>query len=194
MTNPQPDDAASPWVERFAPLVRAGGEVLDLACGGGRHARLFAARGCVVEAVDVDAAFAARFAGEPRIRFRAFDLEAEPWPYQPRRFDAIVVTRYLHRALLPVLAGALADGGVLIYETFARGQARYGRPSRPEFLLQPFELAAAFARELHVLAFEDGLLRSPRLARVQRLCALRTDPDSDQRLLLDAGGAPETRV
>jgi SAM-dependent methyltransferase len=182
---PHGSDEPSAWVLRFAPLVREGGEVLDLACGAGRHARLFAARGCRVEAVDIDAALAPQFAGLPGIRFRALDLEGEPWPYPERRFDAIVVTRYLFRPHWPHLAASLADGGVLIMETFASGNERYGRPRDPRFLLQPFELAAAFAPRLHVLAFEDGVLHSPRPARIQRLCALRAAADDHDRVALD---------
>ncbi|HEX7155640.1 MAG TPA: class I SAM-dependent methyltransferase [Burkholderiaceae bacterium] len=194
---PHGSDEPSPWVLRFAPLVRAGGEVLDLACGAGRHARLFAARGCRVEAVDIDAGLAAQFDAQsarlPGIRFRAFDLEGEPWPYPQRRFDAIVVTRYLYRPHWPHLVDSLADGGVLIIETFASGNERYGRPRDPRFLLQPFELAAAFAPRLHVLAFEDGVLHSPRPARIQRLCALRARDDDPERLPLEPSERADPR-
>jgi SAM-dependent methyltransferase len=167
--------APSPWIVRFAPLVRAGGAVLDVACGGGRHARLLAARGHRVEAVDRDEAAIAALAGVPRIDARCADLEAGPWPYAGRRFDGVVVTRYLHRPLFGALAEALGDGGVLLYETFMRGHERHGRPSRPEFLLEPGELLVAFAG-LTVVAFEQGRVDAPAPAVVQRLCAVRGAP------------------
>jgi len=127
-------EAPSAWVERFAHLVPAGARVLDLACGLGRHARFFAARGCQVDAVDRDPNCGQALAGVLRVRFLAADLEERRWPYDGRLFDAIVVTNYLHRPLFPRLLSALARGGVLLYETFAAGNERYGKPSNPEFL------------------------------------------------------------
>jgi hypothetical protein len=63
---------------------------------------------------------------------------------------------------------------VLIYETFARGNERYGRPSNPQFLLEPGELLRAFGG-LRVVAYEDLLVTSPKPARVQRICAIAAD-------------------
>jgi SAM-dependent methyltransferase len=164
---------ASPWVGRFARLAPAG-QVLDLACGAGRHARLFAALGHPVIALDRDPAALAAAAG-PGIDTMQADLEAPdaPWPFAPGRFAAIVVTNYLHRPLLPLLAASLAPGGVLIYETFALGNERFGKPSNPAFLLQPGELLQlAATAALQVIAFEDGVVMEPKPARVQRLCAV----------------------
>lgn len=166
--------AVSPWVERFAPLIRPGGRVLDLACGGGRHARLLAARGHAVEAVDRDAGALARLALVAGITIRQADLEGAPWPYAADMFDAIIVTNYLHRPLLPLINAALAAGGVLIYETFARGNESYGKPSNPAFLLAPGELLAAAGQGgLQVIAYEHGRIESPKPAVVQRLAAWR---------------------
>lgn len=181
-------DAPSPWVQRFAPLVAQGANVLDVGCGNGRHAKLFARRGCIVDAVDRDRACGELLADEPNIRFLAADLEAGTWPYAGRRFDAIVVVNYLHRPLFAQLVASLAEGGVLIYETFAVGNERYGRPSNPDFLLRPRELLDAFGAQLHVLAFEDGVVDEPRPARIQRLCGVRACTDAHERLRLDAAG------
>jgi len=164
--------AASAWVERWAPLVPAG-EVLDLACGGGRHARLFAALGHPVLALDRDPEALAAAAG-PGIATVRHDLEVDgaAWPFAPGRFAGIVVTNYLHRPLMAPLLASLAPGGVLIYETFALGNEAYGKPSNPAFLLAPGELLAhAAAAGLRVIAYEDGLVARPKPARVQRLCA-----------------------
>lgn len=166
--------AVSPWVARFAPLARAGGRVLDVACGGGRHALHFAALGFRVDAVDRDAQALARLAGADGVTVRQADIESGPWPYAGLVFDAIVVTNYLHRPLLPVLAAGLAPGGVLIYETFAQGNGSYGRPSNPDFLLAPGELLAlAAAARLQVAAYEHGYTEAPKPAVVQRLAAIR---------------------
>jgi SAM-dependent methyltransferase len=175
-------EAVSPWVQRFAARVPPGSTVLDLACGRGRHARLFAAQGCAVDAVDIDAEAGAALAGVQGVRFLRADLEGGPWPYAERLFDAVVVTQYLHRPLFPVLAGSLAPGGVLIYETFVAGHERFGRPTNPAFLLRPRELLEVFAPLLVVLAFEEGVVSLPRPARVSRLCAVRAANDAHLRL------------
>lgn len=163
----------SAWVRRFAPLIAPAGTVLDLACGSGRHLRWLAAQGFALTGVDRDAAAVAPLASLGEIVVA--DIEAGPWPLPDRRFDGVVVTNYLWRPLLPRVAEALAEGGVLLYETFAHGQQTVGRPSRPEFLLQPGELLAAFAG-LRIVAFEDGFEEPPATAAprfVQRLAAVR---------------------
>jgi SAM-dependent methyltransferase len=153
----------SDWVVRWAPLVTRG-PVLDVASGAGRHARLFAGRGLEVVAVDRDAQVI------PGAKFVRADLEnGSPWPFAGRRFGGIVVTNYLYRPLLPVIAAALADEGVLIYETFMVGNERFGKPSNPNFLLRPGELLQAFAA-LTLVAFEQGTVES---AVVQRICVIR---------------------
>jgi SAM-dependent methyltransferase len=108
--------------------------------------------------------------------FVALDLEAgAPWALGGG-YDGIVVTNYLHRPLFPVLSRALAPGGVLVYETFARGNERFGRPSNPEFLLRPGELIAVFGETLTVVAFEQGVVERPKPAVVQRIAAVNADP------------------
>ena len=168
------NENTSLWVERFAPLIRAGGSVLDLACGRGRHSLLLAGLGYQVEAVDRDAeVLAAITAGAPGVVTRLADLEGGPWPYHGRAFDGIVVTNYLFRPLLPLLLDALEVNGVLIYETFMAGNGRFGKPSNPDFLLRQDELLDLVRPRLNVVAFEQGEIDAPRLAVVQRLCATR---------------------
>jgi SAM-dependent methyltransferase len=167
--------APSPWIARFAPLVPRGARLLDLAAGGGRHARLFASRGARVLAVDRDAAALQCLSGAPGIETRTLDLETGAWPLRGETFDAIVVTNYLHRPLLPHLRAALAQGGVLLYETFAMGNEAYGRPANPDGLLCRDELLtlAALAPAMTVVAFEQGLVQGEGgPAVVQRLAAV----------------------
>jgi SAM-dependent methyltransferase len=159
-------ESPSEWVARWAPRV-ARGAVLDVACGGGRHSRFFKDLGFQVVAVDRDPL---ELEG---IRFVKADLESgAPWPFAGERFGAVVVTNYLHRPLFPHLAASLAEGGVLIYETFMLGNERFGRPSNPEFLLRPGELREAFG-ELQELGFEEGEFDQPKRAMIQRICALK---------------------
>ncbi|MBC7859227.1 MAG: class I SAM-dependent methyltransferase [Burkholderiaceae bacterium] len=162
----------SRWVERHARLIPAG-PVLDLACGGGRHARHLAALGHPVLALDRDADALRRAQGPGIVTMQA-DLEAPDahWPFLPGRLAGVVVTNYLHRPLFDDIAAALAPHGVLIYETFAAGNERFGKPSNPAFLLAPGELLQVAARHgLTVLAYEEGRVDGPRPAMLQRLCA-----------------------
>ena len=143
--------------------------MLDVAAGSGRHTIWLAAHGHVVTAVDRDAAAMAPLAGVAEVVVA--DIEAGAWPFAERRFDAIVVTNYLWRPLMPALRASLGAGGVLLYETFAAGNETVGRPSRPEFLLLPGELLAV-ATGLRIVAYEDGFLVNPDRF-VQRLAAVR---------------------
>jgi SAM-dependent methyltransferase len=176
--------APSPWVVSWSHLVAPGGAVLDVAAGGGRHARWFAARGHPVTAIDRDQASLAALAGTDGVETVAADLEdGSPWPLPDEaRFAAVIVTNYLHRPLLPRLLDVLAPGGVLIYETFAQGNETVGKPSNPAFLLAPGELLEAVRGRLRVVAFQDGFLAAPRAAFVQRICAVRESltPGNDQ--------------
>lgn len=168
------NEKSSIWVERFQPYIKSGGNVLDLACGRGRHSLRLHAAGFRVEAVDRDAGALAEIAAKaPGIYTHAADLEGAAWPFQGRRFDAIVVTNYLFRPLLPLLPDALEDDGVLIYETFMTGNERFGKPSNPAFLLRPGELLEIVRGRLTVVAFEQGEVATPRPAVVQRLCATK---------------------
>ena len=162
----------SAWVQRWAPLVRGGGAVLDVACGGGRHARFFAALGHPVDAVDRDAVAVAELAAVAGITALCADIEDGPWPYAGRSYAAVVVTNYLHRPLFAHLLSELAPGGLLIYETFGLGNEAYGRPANPAFLLRPRELLEAVGPDLQVLAYENVFESSPKPAVVQRICAV----------------------
>ncbi|HRQ82283.1 MAG TPA: SAM-dependent methyltransferase, partial [Azospirillaceae bacterium] len=129
-----------------------------------------------VVAVDQDVGGLTDLAGRPEVEIVAADLEnGAPWPLPPeRRFSAVIVTNYLHRPLFPILTQALAPGGLLLYETFAVGNERFGRPRNPEFLLRPGELLeVAASAGLTVAAYEHGALGDPPRAMVQRICAVR---------------------
>jgi SAM-dependent methyltransferase len=166
-------EAPSPWIVRWSHLVPAGGTVLDLACGRGRHMRWFASRGHPVVGVDRDGEALATLSGLGETV--QADIENGPWPLAGRRFAAVVVTNYLWRPLFPRILASVAPGGVLLHETFAQGNETVGKPSRADFLLAPGELLRAYG-QLRVVAFEDGFLPQPDRF-VQRIACV--------------GGAPE---
>lgn len=182
---PHSAQAPSDWVRRWSHLVPAGGSVLDVACGHGRHLRWFSQRGHPVTGVDRLAEAIAAATGWGRAI--EADLENGPWPLDGERFDAVVVTNYLWRPLLARMVASVAPGGVLIYETFAAGNETVGKPSRPDFLLREGELLQAVAG-LRVVAFEDGFSTHPdrfvqRVVAVQKHAAPTSQPT---RFLLSA--------
>jgi SAM-dependent methyltransferase len=182
----RPRAAPSAWVSRWAHLVAPGGSVLDVAAGSGRHAAFLASRGHAVTAVDRDADAMRDLPGD--VEIVVADLESGAWPFANRAFDAVVVTNYLWRPLLPTLVAVLTPGGVLIYETFAQGNETVGRPARPDFLLAPGELLRA-AEGLRIVAYEDGFLSAPDRF-VQRLAAVRERAGAGPfRYALDVPGA-----
>ncbi len=159
----------SGWVSKFVPDICPSGRVLDVACGDGRHANWLSAHGFRVFAVDREV-----FPGLSRdVSFICADIESGPWPYGSQMFDAVVVTNYLHRPLFGAILGAVAPGGLLIYETFAAGNEQYGRPSRRDYLLQPGELLEVARGKMTVIGYEHGYVSEPKEAVVQRLAARR---------------------
>lgn len=169
-------DSPSAWVLKWGVTAPVGGRVLDVACGQGRHARWFASRGHAVDAVDRNAAALAALSGVGNVVPLCLDLECDGsiWPYPDSReaYACVVVTNYLHRPLISTLLDTLGPGGILIYETFALGNERFGRPSNPDFLLQPGELLELVRGRLFVRAYEDLIVDVPRPFRVQRICAV----------------------
>ncbi len=170
MTN-HSDKTPSLWVERFASLIPGNGGILDLACGSGRHLRYLASRNQSLTGVDVDLSGVQDLLAEPHIELLEIDLEKPGMTLPCRDLAGIIVTNYLHRPLLKVLPDLLAKNGVLIYETFADGNAEYGHPRNPDFLLQPNELLTTYVKRLEIVEFTQGFTEHPRPAVIQRICA-----------------------
>jgi SAM-dependent methyltransferase len=172
--------APSDWIQRWGHLVPSAARVLDVACGSGRHMAWFAALGCAVTGID-RSADALRAAGQYGTALQA-DIENGPWPLmtaeQPQQFEVIVVTNYLWRPLFPTMLQSLAPGGLLLFETFTSGNETVGKPSRPDFLLQPGELLER-CQGLQIIAFEEGFLPDPERF-VQRIAAFKPDETTDR--------------
>lgn len=161
----------SAWTARWAHLVPPGGRVLDVAAGKGRHARFFRRRGHPVTLVDIDIGGLADLTSDPEAEIVAADLESGPWPFAGRRFAGVVVVNYLWRPLFPALVEAVAPRGALIYDTFATGQERHGRPRNPDHLLRDGELLDAVRGSLQVRGYEMGETEGPAVR--QRIAAVR---------------------
>ena len=159
----------APWVEKFGNLPPKGGNVLDLACGNGRHTVFFREFGYSVTAVDRDVSGLQEPANYETVEA---DLENAPWPFPGRHFAGIVVVNYLHRPLFATLIDSLLPGGVLIYQTFAIGNEAYGRPRNPDFLLKENELLDVFSGRLDMVEFWQGLVEGDHPAVIQQICAI----------------------
>ena len=185
------NEPPSPWVRRWAHLVKPAGTVLDVACGHGRHSRLFHDRGHLLTLIDkAQAAMDSIDLSPERCEKVVADIENGPWPFSGRQFDTVIVTNYLWRPLIPTLLASLAPGGVLIYETFTQGNETVGKPSRADFLLKTGELMMV-CQPLRTVAFEDGFREEAagQPARfIQRIAAVREAvPDAGSP---GAGNAP----
>jgi SAM-dependent methyltransferase len=163
----------SSWISRYAEMAPTNGVILDLAAGSGRHSRYFNSLDYKVLAVDRDISGLADLSTDLRVEVQQLDLESGAgWPFGQQQFAGIVVTNYLFRPLLPFLGPALLPGGILLYETFAEGNERFGRPSNPDFMLKPGELLElARAADLTVIAYEHGEVSLPRPAVIQHIAA-----------------------
>ena len=162
----------APWITRFAPQLPAHSQVLDVACGSGRHARYLHSLGLQVTGVDRDSASIAALQASLPGHWVEADIENGPWPLAGQQFDAVVVTNYLWRPLWPHILASVALGGVLLYETFADGNAAFGKPSRPDFLLKAGELLQVCSG-WHIMAYEHGQLTQPDRV-VQRIAARKS--------------------
>lgn len=182
MTSPPPRPAPpkpSPWVrDMIARLIEPVGpsslRILDFAAGGGRHARHLVDLEYPVLAVDRDISGLDYLDGREGFEALAWDLEdGSAWPFAGERFAAVIVANYLHRPRLGDVLALVAPGGHLIYETFGTGNERFGRPSNPDFLARPHEIAeAARAAGLGVLVDEHVEETEPTPA-IRHRCAAR---------------------
>jgi SAM-dependent methyltransferase len=168
-----PSTGPSAWVERHSPLIPLSGPILDVAAGRGRHTRYLLEKGHSVIAVDKNISYL-RNIKTPRLSLIQVDLETDgSWPFKKSMFAGVVVTNYLYRPLFGTIIESLAQGGFLIYETFARGNEEFGKPNNPDYLLEPGELIRATLNKLHIIAYEDLTVTQPKPARVQRICGCR---------------------
>jgi len=168
-----PSTEPSSWIERHTPLISRSGPILDIAAGRGRHTRYLLKKGHSVIAVDKNLSYL-RDIKAPRLSIIQVDLETKgSWPFKKNMFAGVVVTNYLYRPLFEPIIASLAQGGFLIYETFAQGNEKFGKPNNPDYLLEPGELIRATLNKLHIIAYEDLFVEQPRPARIQRICGRR---------------------
>jgi len=175
----------SVWVVTNSRYLVPNAKVLDLACGNGRHTKFLIEQGFDVTSVDINQNALNEVAKISKSRVLSADLENGEWPFAERSFDGIVVTNYLHRPQLELITNTLTDRGLLIYETFMIGNERYGKPSNPAFLLRPNELNNIFAHSMLILKSEQGHIRFPKEATVQRVCAVKRARFESETMIVD---------
>ena len=176
---------ASPWLQRYSSLIPNFGPILDIAAGSGRHTQYLLDKGHSVVSIDKDVSRLARIR-DARLSIAQVNLEVpRSWPFKSGAFAGIIVTNYLHRPLFPIIIKALAAGGLLVYETFAQGNEKFGKPTNPDYLLEPGELIQLTTGHLHIIGYEDVAVDQPKPARIQRICASRHPPDRNKRLPLN---------
>lgn len=149
----------SDWLVKWSHLLRHQPTVLDIACGSGRHMQYLNQLGCSVTGVDRDenALQSAAHFGKVLLA----DIENQAWPEAlNKKFQVVIVFNYLYRPLMQQIENCVAEGGFLIYETFALGNEAFGRPKNPDFLLKPEELLTQFSH-LSPIAYESGRLLNP---------------------------------
>lgn len=157
------------------PLLRQHcqqGQILDLACGQGRNGLFLSQQGFDLCFLDRNAESLATVktalsaTGQTADIIHA-DLEQPPgYSLVDESYSAIIVFRYLHRALFDDIKRALKPGGILIYETFTREQAALGRPKNPDFLLEQDELSSVF-NEFEQISYFEGEVGNPPSAIAQ---------------------------
>ncbi len=179
----------SEWVVRHAPQITESGQVLDLACGSGRHARYLLSKGFHVTCLDIDLTSVLDLEANPNCQLIQADLEGKSdWPFagiegtsisgtrdkcSRKVFDGIIVSNYLYRPLFEDLVRTLSGGGVLIYQTFMVGNEKYGRPRNPDHLLETDELKVFFEDRLDIIEFRQGFSAESGPAMVQQICAVK---------------------
>lgn len=164
------DTPARPaWVlEANSHLLPRGGEALDLACGRGGNALYLAGRGFSVTAWDIsavaiDVLTRGTFEHAGSVTAQVCDVGRIEWPQ--RRFDLIVVSRFLQRDLAGSIIAALKPGGLLYYQTFVRARPSSTGPVSAEFLLEENELLRMFAPLIVRFYREDARCGHPDAGR-----------------------------
>lgn len=160
----------SPWIEKYANLIPNRNPVLDLACGSGRHSFFLAAMGHDVVAIDINTEAIGKHSIPHNLHIKEWDLEGRTWPFPKEKFSGIVVVNYLWRPLFPQMLFSLEAGGIMIYETFAEGNEKYGRPKNPEYLLAADELKQACS-QTDILHYQHGFVETPDPAVKQYIVA-----------------------
>ena len=170
----------SEWIREHTKLISPGGSVLDLACGSGRHTSFLLKRGNNVTALDRDISQLKDVPETKNLKILEHDLEgALRWPFAPQAFDGIIVANYLYRPLFSEIVKSLAPQGILIYQTFAVGNEKYGHPRNPQYLLSKDELLQVFGKRLHVVKYSHGLIKRPFPAVMQSICCINNTELND---------------
>ena len=164
----------SNWVSENYNHIKKKGLILDLACGSGRNGKFLLEKGFDVVFLDRDTS-QLDWVPEPfRSQVIKHDLEAgTSWGFSSCSFDAVVVTNYLYRPIFPDLLSIIDEGGVLIYETFSKGNEIYGKPTNPNYLLEPEELIDLVRPSMRLISFKEGYSNEGKESITQKIVAVK---------------------
>jgi tellurite methyltransferase len=162
------------FAEYILPLFPQGGSALDLAGGAGRHAIWLAKQGWEVTLIDISETGveqARQNAGplashihvvvDDLTHFKAaqthFGTSRETSSETSFKisFDVVMAFFYLRREIFSEVVTAVRPGGLLVYKTYTRAQAKLpSGPKNPDHLLAPGELLQ-LAASLNVLHYRE---------------------------------------
>ena len=164
----------SNWVLENYNFIKKKGLILDLACGSGRHGRFLLEKGFNVVFLDQDTSQLDWVPEAFRSQVIKHDLETgTSWDFLPCSFDAVVVTNYLYRPIFPDLLSIIDEGGVLIYETFSKGNEIYGKPTNSNYLLEPEELIDLVRPSMRLISFKEGYSSEGKESITQKIVAVK---------------------
>jgi SAM-dependent methyltransferase len=147
------------WIAAHAPGTdQRSRRALDVAMGRGGHAMALARAGFETFGVDVACGLVQQARASSRaegLSIRAWCADLTNYPLPSRRFDVVVVVRYLQRDLFKSLRATVRPRGVILYETFTTAQRSLGwGPTSPDHLLEPGELVRLFD-DFEILFYEE---------------------------------------
>ncbi len=150
-----------PWVlHAHRQLLPDTGRALDIACGTGGGALFLAQRGLRTTACDISGEAIKRLrhlAGSRGLEIRMLVCDAAAALGRPRRYDVITVSRYLDRGLMPLIARACKDRGLVYYQTFAGAAGPKAHPRNPLYRLGRNELLHFFlAQDFEILSYREA--------------------------------------
>ena len=163
----------SEWIKKYLKKNINNKNLLDLACGSGRHSIYASSLGYKVTSVDINKNKLSTLTLKKFISPIQLNIE-EPnsWPFIDKSFNVVIVTNYLHRPIFKHIISSIKLNGILLYETFSKENSQFGRPNNPDYLLNSLELfLLAKKYRMEILNYEENMIEFPNKKAIQRIYA-----------------------